>query len=63
MAGEPANIEAIMEIANRRGIPVLEDVAQCNGGSFKGKKLGTYGSMGIFSLQLNKNMTCGEGAL
>jgi 8-amino-3,8-dideoxy-alpha-D-manno-octulosonate transaminase len=63
MAGNPCNIEAIMGVANRHGIPVLEDVAQCNGGSFKGKKLGTFGSMGVFSIQLNKTMTCGEGGL
>lgn len=52
-----------MEIASRYGIPVLEDCAQCNGGSFKGKKVGTFGQVGIFSLQLNKNITCGEGGL
>jgi 8-amino-3,8-dideoxy-alpha-D-manno-octulosonate transaminase len=63
IAGNPCNIEAVMDVANRHGIPVLEDVAQCNGGSFKGQKLGTFGKMGIFSLQLNKNMTCGEGGL
>ncbi|MHB9027291.1 MAG: DegT/DnrJ/EryC1/StrS family aminotransferase [Candidatus Latescibacterota bacterium] len=63
MAGAPCDLDPIMEVANRRGIPVLEDVAQCNGGSYKGRKLGTMGKMGIFSLQLNKNMTCGEGGL
>ncbi|NQT18299.1 MAG: DegT/DnrJ/EryC1/StrS family aminotransferase, partial [Planctomycetes bacterium] len=41
----------------------LEDCAQCNGGTFNGLKVGTFGDMGIFSLQLNKNMTCGEGGL
>jgi dTDP-4-amino-4,6-dideoxygalactose transaminase len=63
MAGAPADLDAILAVADRHGIPVLEDVAQCNGGSYKGKKLGTIGAMGIFSLQLNKNMTCGEGGL
>jgi len=63
MAGAPSNMEAIMNIANRHGIRVLEDVAQCNGGSFKGRKLGTFGAIGMFSLQLNKNMTTGEGGL
>jgi 8-amino-3,8-dideoxy-alpha-D-manno-octulosonate transaminase len=42
---------------------VLEDCAQCNGGSFKGKKVGTFGKVGIFSLQINKNCTAGEGGL
>ncbi len=63
MAGAPCNIEAIMAIANKHKVAVLEDCAQCNGGEFKGQKVGTFGDMGIFSLQLNKNMTCGEGGL
>lgn len=63
MAGCPCDMEAIMAVAQRHGIPVLEDTAQCNGGSFQGKKVGTFGDVGIFSLQLNKNMTCGEGGL
>ena len=63
MAGSPCNMDAIMAVARKHKIPVLEDCAQCNGGTFKGKKVGTFGNMGIFSLQLNKNMTCGEGGL
>jgi len=61
MAGAPCDMEAIMNTAKRHGIRVLEDVAQCNGGSIKGRKLGTFGDIGMFSLQLNKNMTTGEG--
>ncbi|NLX03799.1 MAG: DegT/DnrJ/EryC1/StrS family aminotransferase [Phycisphaerae bacterium] len=63
MAGVPCDMDAIMAVAKKRGVAVLEDCAQCNGGSYKGKKVGTFGDMGIFSLQLNKNMTCGEGGL
>jgi dTDP-4-amino-4,6-dideoxygalactose transaminase len=63
MAGTPCDMEGIMAVANRRGIPVLEDCAQCNGGTYRGRPLGTIGRIGIFSLQLNKNMTCGEGGL
>ncbi len=63
MAGSPCDLDGILAIADRRGIPVLEDCAQCNGGTYKGRKLGTIGSMGIFSLQLNKNITSGEGGL
>lgn len=63
MAGSPCNMDAIMAVARKHGIPVLEDCAQANGGTFKGQKLGTFGAMGIFSLQLNNNMTCGEGGL
>ncbi|OHB52440.1 MAG: hypothetical protein A2Y10_10470 [Planctomycetes bacterium GWF2_41_51] len=63
MAGNPCDMAAIMKIAKRHKIAVLEDCAQCNGGSIKGKKVGTFGDIGIFSLQLNKNMTSGEGGL
>lgn len=63
MSGAPANMPAILKIARRHNIPILEDCAQCNGGTFKGKKVGSFGDMGIFSLQLNKNMTTGEGGL
>ena len=63
MAGAPCNIEAIVKVAKEHDVAVLEDCAQCNGGSFNGKKVGTFGDMAIFSLQLNKNMTCGEGGL
>jgi 8-amino-3,8-dideoxy-alpha-D-manno-octulosonate transaminase len=63
MSGAPCNMDAIMEIAERHGIPVLEDCAQCNGGYYKGRPIGSIGKMGIFSLQLNKNITSGEGGL
>ena len=63
MAGAPTDMDAIMDIALQHGLPVLEDVAQCNGGSFGSAKLGTIGDAGIFSLQINKNITAGEGGL
>lgn len=63
MAGAPCDMDAIMRVANKHNIPVLEDCAQCNGGSFKGQKVGTFGKTGIFSLQINKNCTAGEGGL
>lgn len=63
MAGSPCNMDAILAVARKHNIPVLEDCAQVNGGTYHGKRLGALGSMGIFSLQLNKNMTSGEGGL
>lgn len=63
MAGAPCDMKAIMAIARRRRIPVLEDCAQANGGSFRGRPLGTFGTLGMFSLQWNKNATAGEGGL
>ena len=63
MAGAPCNMRAIMAVARKHRILVLEDCAQANGGSFRGKKLGTFGALGMFSLQWNKNATAGEGGL
>ncbi len=61
MSGAPCNILAIREIAKRRGLFLLEDCAQCLGGSIQGQRVGTFGDLGIFSFQMNKNMTSGEG--
>jgi dTDP-4-amino-4,6-dideoxygalactose transaminase len=63
MAGSPCDMGAIMDVANRHAIPVLEDCAQCNGGTYRGRPVGSIGCAGIFSLQLNKNITSGEGGL
>ena len=61
MSGAPVNVEAVAKIARDHGIFLLEDCAQCAGGSIAGKKVGTFGDMAIFSFQMNKNMTSGEG--
>jgi len=63
MRGVPARMDDIMAIANQRGIPVVEDVAQSNGGSYKGRLLGTFGQVGCFSFQQYKIVTSGEGGL
>ena len=61
MRGSPAQMDAIMDIANRKGIPVVEDVAQAAGGSFGGKRLGSIGTMGCFSFDYYKIIVSGEG--
>jgi dTDP-4-amino-4,6-dideoxygalactose transaminase len=61
MSGAPVNVEAVARIARERGIFLLEDCAQCAGGSIGGRKVGTFGDMAVFSFQMNKNMTSGEG--
>jgi dTDP-4-amino-4,6-dideoxygalactose transaminase len=63
MAGAPCDMGPVMQVANEHQIPVMEDCAQCNGGSFQGRRVGTFGKVGIFSLQINKNVTAGEGGL
>ncbi len=59
--GVPCDLGALRKIADRRSIPLIEDVAQGAGASYKGRKLGSYGEVGTFSFQLNKMITAGEG--
>jgi dTDP-4-amino-4,6-dideoxygalactose transaminase len=61
MSGAPGNAQAIRGIADRHGLFLLEDCAQCCGGRIHGQSVGTFGHMGIFSFQMNKNITSGEG--
>ena len=63
MCGAPARIDKIVEVAKRNNLMVLEDNAQGCGASFKGKKLGTFGDMGIFSFDYVKTITTGEGGM
>jgi len=63
MAGVSAKMDEIMVIAQKHNIPVLEDSAQALGGMYKGKHLGTIGEAGIYSLDIGKIITCGEGGL
>lgn len=61
MRGAPAQMDAIMDVANKKSIPVVEDVAQSGGGSFGGKRLGGIGTMGCFSFDYYKVIVSGEG--
>ena len=61
--GQSADMDAIMEIAERHGIKVIEDAAQGVGVKFNGKHVGTFGERGILSFYGNKTITCGEGGV
>ncbi len=61
LLGGLCDLDPILEIARRHKIAVLEDAAQCVGGSYHGKKLGSLGDVGIYSFQINKMITSGEG--
>jgi dTDP-4-amino-4,6-dideoxygalactose transaminase len=61
--GNPCDMEPILALARSRGIPVVEDCAQAFLASDRGQTVGTIGTIGCFSLQQGKHVTCGEGGL
>jgi dTDP-4-amino-4,6-dideoxygalactose transaminase len=61
LGGNACDLDAILEIASRRKLPVLEDACQAHLGEWRGRKLGTLGAAGCFSFQASKNLNSGEG--
>jgi dTDP-4-amino-4,6-dideoxygalactose transaminase len=61
--GFPADMTAIMEVADRHGLAVIEDCAQAHGAKHAGRLVGSWGTVGAFSLQASKNLTGGEGGI
>jgi dTDP-4-amino-4,6-dideoxygalactose transaminase len=61
--GVPSAIERIRALCEARHIFVIEDAAQAMGTESGGRKLGTFGDVGIFSLGRGKNITCGSGGI
>jgi dTDP-4-amino-4,6-dideoxygalactose transaminase len=63
LGGRPADMDAIMALAQRHGLAVIEDAAQAWGASWQGRKAGTLGHVAGFSFQSSKNITAGEGGI
>ncbi len=63
MRGAPAAMDALSDLADERGLSLIEDVAQANGGSFGARPLGSIGDAGIFSFGMHKVITAGEGGM
>jgi 8-amino-3,8-dideoxy-alpha-D-manno-octulosonate transaminase len=63
LMGVAAEMVAIMKIARKHKLAVIEDCAQASGCSFKGKMVGSFGDIAAFSLQHNKLITSGEGGV
>lgn len=61
--GQTAEMDQIMEIAEKYDLAVIEDAAEAHGSTYKGKKAGSIGDAGCFSFYPNKNMTTGEGGI
>lgn len=63
MLGNPCDMDQIMKIAKEHNLYVIEDCCQATGSSYQGKKLGTIGHMGAFSLNFFKTITTGDGGM
>ncbi len=61
IAGRPADMDALKELAEERSLMILEDAAQAHGAEWRGRRVGAIGDAGIFSFYQSKNITCGEG--
>jgi 8-amino-3,8-dideoxy-alpha-D-manno-octulosonate transaminase len=57
------DLDPLLDVTARNGLAVLEDAAQSMGATYRGRAVGTIGDMGAFSLQLEKNVTAGEGGV
>ena len=63
MAGVPPRMDTILAVSARHNIPIVEDSAQALGATYKGRPVGTIGKAGIYSLDIGKIITAGEGGV
>jgi perosamine synthetase len=61
--GNMPDMDAILEVAKRNKIPVIEDAAEAAGAEYKGRKAGNFGATGVFSFHGSKTLTTGEGGM
>jgi len=61
--GQAADMDALLAVAERHGLAVIEDACEAIGGAYKGRPLGTLGDAGTFAFYPNKQMTTGEGGV
>lgn len=61
--GHPCRMDAILELAARHGLTVIEDAAHAPGAQWRGQRCGTIGTIGCFSFFSNKNLPIGEGGM
>jgi dTDP-4-amino-4,6-dideoxygalactose transaminase len=62
-AGYACDMDAIVAICKKHGLPLIEDCAHAPGGEYKGRKLGTFGALSAWSFFSNKNLAVGEGGM
>lgn len=61
--GHSCDMDAIIKIAKKHNLPLVEDAAEAHGATYKNKKVGSFGKISCFSFFGNKNMTTGEGGM
>ena len=61
LGGSAADLDAILAVAKKHKLPVVEDACQSHLGQWRGRALGTWGDTGCFSFQASKNLNCGDG--
>lgn len=61
--GFPADMDALLVLAKKHGLLIIEDCAQAHGAQYKGQPVGTLGDIGVFSLNVNKTIQTGEGGV
>jgi dTDP-4-amino-4,6-dideoxygalactose transaminase len=61
IAGCPADMDALTDLARRKGLVLIEDAAQAHLAEWKGRRVGAIGNAGTFSFQASKNLNCGDG--
>jgi dTDP-4-amino-4,6-dideoxygalactose transaminase len=60
-AGNPCNMDALLDLAASRKLRIIEDAAHAFGATYRGRKIGSFGDIACFSFDSIKNITCGEG--
>ena len=63
IGGSPCDLDALLDVARRHGLRLIEDCAQAHGAEWRGRRIGAIGDMGAFSFQSSKNVCAGEGGL
>lgn len=63
LLGNLPDLDAILRIADRRGIAVIDDAAESIGATYRGRKAGTFGTVGVFSFNGTKLLVTGEGGM
>jgi dTDP-4-amino-4,6-dideoxygalactose transaminase len=62
--GQPMDLEPLLDLAKRNGLPLVEDAAQAHGARYKGARVGSFGAVAAFSFYPSKNLgACGEGGI